>query len=200
MAVVGEAARADELIDLYCARGADLCVADSGLPGDLLDAVRRVSAAGGKAVVLADHDDEHVMPCLVRAGARGYLSKSSSPDSLVRAFRAVMAGEVAIPRELVSRLLLDLQQVENRRSTDPELAHLTGRERQVLDLLRRGVATSDIAAELFVAPVTVRTHVSAIMRKLDLPDRAAVLVYARDAGLAAFSRREDEARDRVRAG
>jgi DNA-binding NarL/FixJ family response regulator len=138
MVVVGGAARTDDLVDLYCATGADLCVADSGLPGDLLEAVRRLAAAGGKAVVLADHDDEHLMPCLVRAGARGYVSKSSSPDSLIRAFHAVMAGEVAIPRELVSRLLLDLQQVENRRLTDPGVAQLTGRERQVLDMHDRG--------------------------------------------------------------
>jgi DNA-binding NarL/FixJ family response regulator len=101
----------------------------------------------------------------------------------------------------MSRLLTDLQAAEDRRSASPELASLTGRERQVLDRLRRGAATSEIAAELFVEPVTVRTHVAAIIRKLNLTDRSALRRYAGGEGPAVeVSRTSREVRRPLRAG
>jgi two-component system nitrate/nitrite response regulator NarL len=199
MVVVGEATRTDELLTMSRQLAPDLCLVDAHVPGDVVDAVGWIASTGGKAVVLTD--DDRQMAGLVRAGARGCLSKGSDPSCLVRAVLAVLDGEVAIPRHLMSSLLTELQQAEDRPSADPELACLTGREREVLDRLGRGAATSEIAAELFVAPVTVRTHVAAIIRKLKLPDRSALCRYAGDRGPAPeVSRRRDEARHPRRAG
>jgi DNA-binding NarL/FixJ family response regulator len=171
MTVVGEVSRTEDLLTLSGQLQPDLCLVDANLPGDVVDAVRQIAAGGGTTVVRADEDDQ-LMVRLVRAGARGCLSKGSGAGCLVRALQAVLDGEVAIPRHLMSSLLTDLQLADDRRSASPELAHLTTRERQVLDQLRSGATTSEIAAELFVAPVTVRTHVAAIMRKLNAPDRS----------------------------
>jgi DNA-binding NarL/FixJ family response regulator len=200
MSVVGEVARTEDLVTMSRALAPDLCLVDASLPGDVVEAVRQIAARAGTTVVRAD-DDDQLMARLVRVGARGCLSKRSDASCLVRALRAVLDGEVAIPRHLMSSLLTELQQAEDRPSADPELACLTDREREVLDRLRRGAATSEIAAELFVAPVTVRTHVAAIIRKLNLPDRSALCRYAGDRGPdPEVSRRRDEARHPRRAG
>ncbi len=182
MVVVGEATRTDELLTMSRQLAPDLCLVDAHVPGDVVDAIGWIASTGGKAVVLTD--DDRQMAGLVRAGARGCLTKSSDVGCLIRALLVVLDGEVAIPRQLMSSLLTDLLLAEDRRSANPDLDRLTSRERQVLDRLRRGAATSEIAAELFVEPVTVRTHVAAIIRKLNLPDRAALCRYAGDQGPA----------------
>jgi two-component system, NarL family, nitrate/nitrite response regulator NarL len=200
MSVVGEVARTEDLLTMSRALAPDLCLVDASLPGDVVEAVRQIAARAGTTVVRAD-DDDQLMARLVRAGARGCLSKRSGASCLLRAILAVLDGEVAIPRHLMSSLLTDLQMAEDRRSANPELARLTGRERQVLDGLRRGAATSEIAADLFVAPVTVRTHVAAIIRKLNLPDRSALRRYAGDERPSLeVSRSSGQARHPLRAG
>jgi DNA-binding NarL/FixJ family response regulator len=131
------------------------------------------------AVVMltVSRNDEDLFDAL-RAGAAGYLLKDTDPDRLPHALRGVLAGEAAVPRELMSRVIDEFRsQGRRRRVAVPGRRgkELSSREWEVLDLLREGRTTADIARRLFVSPVTVRRHVSAILRKLDVPDRQAAI-------------------------
>jgi DNA-binding NarL/FixJ family response regulator len=120
-------------------------------------------------------DDADLFQALA-AGARGYLLKDTDPDRLAHALEGVVNGEAALPRALVMRLVDEfrLRDEADSRRRGP-LAQLTPREWEILELLRSGLTTNQVAAQLFVTPVTVRSHVSAILRKLRVPDRAAAI-------------------------
>ena len=114
----------------------------------------------------------------LRAGAAGYLLKDTDPERLPHALRGVLAGEAAVPRRLVSRVL-DEFRTHGRRRRLPLVGRrgreLTSREWEVLEMLREGLTTAQIAERLFVSPVTVRRHISAILSKLEVPDRESAL-------------------------
>jgi DNA-binding NarL/FixJ family response regulator len=110
----------------------------------------------------------------LRAGAAGYLLKDMDPRRLPRALESVLDGEVAIPRELVGHVVEEFRDRSARRRklvADGPQAKLTSREWEVLELLRRALDTSQIARRLVLSPVTVRTHVNAILKKLEIRDR-----------------------------
>jgi DNA-binding NarL/FixJ family response regulator len=114
----------------------------------------------------------------LRAGALGYLLKDTSAERLPEALRGVLRGEAALPRQLVARLIDEFQERGRRRTSDAiskRGVRLTSREWEVLDLLCDGRTTEEIAARLFVGAVTVRSHVSAILRKLGVPNREAAV-------------------------
>jgi DNA-binding NarL/FixJ family response regulator len=118
------------------------------------------------------HDRDDLLNAL-RAGAAGYLPKDVDPARLPHALHAVYRGEAAIPRALVTRLVSEFREHGSRRRTIvSEKGHdLTSREWEVLELLRRGLSTAEIAERLFVTSVTVRTHIASLLKKLDVPDR-----------------------------
>jgi DNA-binding NarL/FixJ family response regulator len=117
-------------------------------------------------IVLADSPDpDDLLGCL-RAGAIGYLPSSIAGSALRRAVSGVLAGEAAVPRAVVLDLVRELQGM-----TIPDTNGLTPRESQVLAMLRRGKPTRAIAQQLGISPVTVRRHISAVMRKTGLADR-----------------------------
>ena len=115
----------------------------------------------------------------MRGGADGYLPQSLDPDRLPDVVRSTMRGEPAVPRRFVARLLAELQSQTHARRTfvrvGEERIPLTLRESEVVELLRRGASTSEIASELGIAAVTVRRHISSIGQKLGVPNRAGVL-------------------------
>jgi DNA-binding NarL/FixJ family response regulator len=119
----------------------------------------------------------------LRAGASGYLLKDIDPARLPIALHGVLEGEAALPRHLVALLIEEFRERQRRRRIPlrgRRGIELTDREWEVLELMRQGAATDEIAARLFISPVTVRTHVSAILRKLHVPTReAAVELLAR---------------------
>ena len=123
-------------------------------------------------VMLSESNDDEDFFGALRAGACGYLLKDTDPDRLPHALAGVISGEAALPRALVTRLVAEFRK---RERSDPRrhglLAKLTQREWGILDLLCAGMTTGQIASELFVTPVTVRTHVSAILRKLHVSNR-----------------------------
>jgi DNA-binding NarL/FixJ family response regulator len=112
-----------------------------------------------------------------RAGAAGYLLKDTDPARLPNALRGVMAGEAAVPRELVARLIDEFRMRGTRRLNivGSRGVELTSREWEVLDLMADGLTTAQIAQRLFVSPVTVRRHISGILEKLGAPDRSAAV-------------------------
>lgn len=184
MAVVAEAATGPDAVAAVLAEQPDVALLDINMPGGGIAAARAIGdAAPGVAVVMltVSRDDADLFQALL-AGARGYLLKDTDPVRLPAALRGVVAGEAALPRGLVARLVEEFRVRERRvsRRTTGALAGLTEREWEILTLMGEGLTTQEMADRLFVSPVTVRTHVSAILRKLKVPDRAAAVELARD--------------------
>ena len=177
--VVGEASNGRMAVDLATELQPDVCLVDIHMPGGGIAAAEEISRTlPDCAVVMLTYsrEDEDLFDSL-RAGARGYLLKDMDPDRLGPALHGVLAGEAALPRSLVSRVLEEFQGRTRRRLFVKETrpTRLTSREWEVMELLREGLSTEEVAARLFVAPGTVRVHVSAVLRKLRVPDRASAI-------------------------
>jgi DNA-binding NarL/FixJ family response regulator len=175
-----EATNADDAVAAAVRERPNLCLIDASVPGGGLRAAEEISAqVPDTAIVMlsASASDDELFAC-VRAGARGYLCKDMDPARLPFALRGVLSGEAALPRSLVARVLDELRSRDRGRHAS-ELAHLgvelTRREREVLDLLERGLQTAEMAAQLEISSVTVRRHLSEILRKLGVPDRETAL-------------------------
>jgi two-component system, NarL family, nitrate/nitrite response regulator NarL len=154
----------------------DVCLIDLSMPGGGISAVADISRSvpGTAVVVLSVSTDSNDMITALRAGAVGYLVKDMDPSGLPAALRAVVAGEIAIPRALVGRLVDEVKFAgRRRRLTDSggRSVELTPREWEVLELLALDLPTAEIAARLQLDQVTVRRHVSGVVRKLDVKTR-----------------------------
>ena len=132
-----------------------------------------------QVIVLTNRPDEDEFMAAMRGGATGYLPQSLDPERLPDVVRSTLRGEPAVPRRFVARLLAELQSHGQTRRTlvrvGRERVPLTIRESEVIELLRAGASTANIAAELGVAPVTVRRHIGSIERKLGVSSRAGVV-------------------------
>jgi DNA-binding NarL/FixJ family response regulator len=169
--VCAEAETADQAVAAAELNQPDVCLVGSGIPGGAISAVSRISAVAPTAriIVLAASEDPRDLLACIRAGAIGYLPLGANRKALVRIVKCVRAGEAAIPRSMVSALVRELQQ---ERFGDEILS---SREAEVLTMLQRGDSTAVIAQRLTISPVTVRRHVSALMRKLGYPNRQALV-------------------------
>ena len=182
--VVAEAATAAEAVDAVGEHRPDVCLLDIHMPGSGITAAAEIShALPNIAIVMltASRDDEHLFAAL-RAGAAGYLLKDMDPARLAPALHGVLAGEAILPRWLVLKVVDQFRAAPRRRFVLPNrstAAQLTEREAEILDLLAGGSSTEEIAGRLFLAQVTVRTHISAILKKLRVPDRKAAIRLAR---------------------
>jgi DNA-binding NarL/FixJ family response regulator len=157
----------------------DICLLDISVPGDGIAALAEISSRvpDSSTIVLTDSwDDDDVFRSL-KAGAAGYLPKDTAPDRLPQALRGVLAGEAALPRALVARLMDEFRDRGRRRSrlTDATGVRLTSREWEVLELMSRGLTTSTMARWLLVSDATIRSHVASVLRKMRVPDRAAAV-------------------------
>ena len=188
--VVGEAADGAAAVDGARRLRPDVVVMDIRMPVlDGIAATRRIvregDAPGARVLVLTTFDaDEHVVEAL-RAGASGFLLKDVTPDGFVAAIRTVAAGEAllapSVTRRLLDRFADRLPPVSQERHT--ALRDLTERETEVLTLIARGLSNREIADRLVLAEPTVKTHVSHVLDKLELRDRAQAVVLAYEAGL-----------------
>lgn len=158
----------------------DLCLLDIHMPGSGIAAAEKIcSQLPNTAVVMltVSRNDVDLFDSL-RAGAAGYLLKDTDPDRLPIALRSVLEGEAAIPRQLVSRLVEEFRGGRTRRKV-PRIGgrgvELTSREWDVLDLLREGCTTEEIAKRLFVSPGTIRSHVASMLKKLNVDSREAAV-------------------------
>jgi DNA-binding NarL/FixJ family response regulator len=180
--VVAEAATAPSAVAAAVEHAPDVALLDVHMPGDGLAAARTISRElPDVAVVMltVSRDDSDLFEAL-RAGARGYLLKDIDPDRLPHALRGVLAGEAALPRNLVTKLVEEFRGRERAPSRGTAAtASLTSREWEVLELLRQGLDTAQIAHRLFVTPVTVRSHVSAVLKKLKVTSREDAVRIAR---------------------
>ena len=188
--LVGEAADGRTAVELARRELPDVVLMDVRMPGmDGIEATRAIAAdprlAGVRVVILTTWElDEYVFDGL-RAGASGFLVKDAEPAELLRAVRVVAAGEALLSPGATRRLIADLvARPDQRVAAPPDLAYLTGREREVVGLVALGLANDEIAERLVVSPATVRTHVSRAMTKLHARDRAQLVVFAYQSGLA----------------
>jgi DNA-binding NarL/FixJ family response regulator len=178
--VVGDAPDAFSAIEAAVRLRPALCLLDIRMPGGGIHAAWEISARlpPVKIVMLTVSDDDADLFAALRAGAVGYLVKDMGDERLADALADVFEGRAALPRSLVARLIDEFHDRSARRRSviaDRPEAHLTSREWQVLDLMRQGLSTSQIAHRLVLSPVTVRTHANSIMRKARAPDRETLL-------------------------
>jgi DNA-binding NarL/FixJ family response regulator len=179
--IVAEAADAATSVMLALRERPDVCLLDAQMPGGGAAAATEILAgAPAPAVVMmssSDDSDKELFEAL-RAGARGYLPMDIDPGRLPDVLRGVLAGEAAVSRRLVARLIDEFCTHGRRRHLgggDGHPASLTWREWEVLELLHEGLSTAEAAKRLTVSPVTVRRHVSAILAKLEVADRRAAV-------------------------
>ncbi|MDQ1599005.1 MAG: hypothetical protein QOD68_479 [Actinomycetota bacterium] len=187
--VVGLAENGDQAVELAEPLRPDVVVMDLRMPGlDGIGATRRLlelDPAVGVVVLTMFEDDDSVFAAM-RAGARGYLLKGAEQDEILRAIRAVAAGEVLLGQSIARRVIEHFSSGDG--SARAAFPALTERERQVLDLIAAGKGNAVIAHELVLSLKTIRNHVSNIFTKLQVSDRAAAIVKARDAGFGAPAR------------
>lgn len=182
--VVGEAATGAEAVAVAAELQPDVVVMDLKMPAlNGIEATREIVAASPHIAILVltmFEDDESVFAAM-RAGARGYLLKEGDPGEIGLAVRAVSRGEVIFGPPVAKRVIEYFTETAGRPAPAP-FPELTDREREVLDLIARGDNNESIARRLYVSPKTVRNHVSNILTKLQVADRAQAIVRAREAG------------------
>lgn len=184
LVVCAQAATGDAAVALALAHRPDVALVDIRMPGDGITAARRISAALPDTRVLmltvsADADD--VLDAL-QAGADGYVLKGAAPETIPDAVIAVHNGEAVLTPAVAPAVVQEVRRARDRhmRSAAGTSVQLTDREWTILQLLDRGEPTSTIAETLFVAPVTVRTHIAALTKKLQVAGRDEALALYRD--------------------
>jgi len=187
MEVVGEASDGAEAVALVEEHRPDVVLMDVRMPNvDGIEATRQIVASGSPAriIILTTHDvDEYVFAAL-RAGASGFLLKDVRPPDLVEGIRVVARGDALLAASVTRRLLDRFANVLPDTAARPaDLEELTQRELEVLRLVALALSNAEIAARLVLTEATVKTHVSSVLRKLDLRDRVQAVVYAYDVGL-----------------
>ncbi|GAA0946858.1 response regulator transcription factor [Nonomuraea longicatena] len=166
----------------------DVVLMDIRMPElDGLEAARQIAADprldGVKVIILTTFDlDDYVYGAL-RAGASGFLVKDTEPAELIHAVRVVARGDALIAPSVTRRLIAEFAGRIKRPEPGPELNALTEREREVLVLVASGLSNDEIAERLVLSPATAKTHVSRILTKLRLRDRAQLVVLAYEAGM-----------------
>jgi DNA-binding NarL/FixJ family response regulator len=188
MQVVGEATNGREAVDLARRVLPHVVLMDIRMPVlDGLEATRLIctdaNLARSRVLVLTTFDlDEYVYDAL-RAGASGFLLKETRPRELLHAIEVVAAGDALIAPGITRRLIAEFAARREPSQEPAALADLTDREREILGLVARGLSNAEIAGRLVISPLTAKTHVSNILRKLDCHDRAALVALAYETGL-----------------
>jgi two-component system, NarL family, response regulator LiaR len=191
LSVIGQAADADQALNLATRCEPDVVLLDAALPSDGgLAAMHLLSAAtpGARAILLGCPEQDDAGVHALAQGAAGYLSRAIDLGSLAQAVEGVMAGEAAISRALTGRLIDHVRELSaGLIGMRPVKSPLTTREWEVLDLLKQGASTAQVAKELVLSPDTVHSHVQHILRKLRAHSRAEAIAIAgrADAGSVA---------------
>jgi DNA-binding NarL/FixJ family response regulator len=183
--VVGEAENGRQAVELAAVSSADVILMDIRMPElDGIEATARILEAQPetKILILTTFDlDEYVARAL-RAGASGFLLKDVRPAQLGEAIRVIASGDALLAPSVTRRLLDKFASGLDTR-TPAALEQLTEREREILQLVAEGLSNAEIAERLVVGESTVKTHVSAVLRKLQVRDRVQLVIAAYDAGL-----------------
>ena len=183
--VVGEASTGREAIAYAARLHPDVILMDIRMPElDGLEATRRILATDttARVLILTTFDlDDYVFEAL-RVGASGFVLKDDPPEQLLAAVRTVAAGEALLSPAVTKRVIRHFASAR-RQAPPPGVAELTEREREVFRLITRGLSNAEIGRELFITDTTVKTHVTRLLQKLGLRDRAQAIVLAYQSGL-----------------
>jgi DNA-binding NarL/FixJ family response regulator len=185
--VVGEAGDGATAVRMVKALGPDVVLMDIKMPRmDGLEATRRI--CGGdqavKVIVLTLYDQDEIVFEALRAGANGFLLKDCKPAQLAEAVRTAASGEAMLAPSVTSRLISEFaRRPVLPAAATPAVAALTPREADVFKLLVRGLSNDEIAEVLVLGPNTIKSHVKHIYQKLNVRDRAQVVIYAYEMGL-----------------
>ena len=185
--VVGEATTGDEAVEVTLATHPDVVLMDIRMRGiDGIEATRRILADQGtrdvRILILTTFDlDEYVYDAL-RAGASGFLLKDVPPEQLATAVKMVAQGDALLAPSITRRLIEEFA-LSRTSAPTAQLDQLSAREREVFQLMARGLSNREIAEQLFVGDTTIKTHVTRILTKLDLRDRVQAVVLAYETGV-----------------
>jgi DNA-binding NarL/FixJ family response regulator len=190
LAVVGQAANGEEAVAICQRAQPDIVLLDIRMPVmDGLEAARRILNSGSpppRVLMLTTFDLDDYVYAALQSGASGFLLKDVSPEQLIAGVRSVAAGDSllapAITRRLIERFARPAASLPGAAD---KLAALTQREREVLQLMARGMSNAEIATELVLSEATVKTHVTRVLGKLALRDRVQAVVFAYESGLVA---------------
>lgn len=182
--IVAECADGDEVPDAVARYRPDVVVMDLRMKRvDGIEATRQLTVAAGPPVLaLTTFNDDELLSGALRAGASGFVLKDSSAEELIRAVRAVAQGDSYLDPAVTSRVLSTYRKSAEPRPT-AAVGDLTARELDVLTLIAKGHSNAEIADELSISGLTVKSHIGHIFIKLDLRDRAAAIIHAYDTGL-----------------
>ncbi|MFI5840911.1 response regulator [Catenuloplanes sp. NPDC051500] len=185
---VAEAADGEQAVEEALRLRPDVAVLDVRMPRrDGLGAAKAILAMPGNrtnVIVLTTHDTDEYVHRAMTAGARGFLLKSMPPEELIAAIRIAARGDVLIDPSIVRRHITRFTEALTPAGPSAAIERLTAREREVLQLLSRAYSNAEIAGRLHVGEETVKTHVSSILRKLELRDRTHAVAYAHLTGFA----------------
>jgi DNA-binding NarL/FixJ family response regulator len=188
MQVAGEATNGREAVDLARRVFPHVVLMDIRMPVlDGLEATRLICTDAGLArtrvLVLTTFDLDRYIYNALRAGASGFLLKDARPHELLHAIEVIAAGDALLAPSITRRLIAEFAARQDPAQPFAALAELTDREREILRLVAQGLSNAEIAGRLVISPLTAKTHVSNVLRKLDCRDRPALVAIAYESGL-----------------
>jgi DNA-binding NarL/FixJ family response regulator len=188
MTVVDECGTGHDAVRLALRHHPDVILMDIRMPGgDGLEAARQIlsnaALPGTRIIILTTFELDEYIAEAVRAGASGFLVKDTEPAELLRAVRVVYDGDALLSPSVTRRIMAQLATHSRAAAPPAALERITEREREVLRLVGEGLNNAEIAARLFITPLTAKTHVSRIMTKLMVRDRVQLVVLAYESGL-----------------
>ena len=178
--VIGEASNGDEAVLQAEQLEPDVILMDLVMPGKSgIEAIREIKGKQPKAriLVLTSYAEQDKVIEAIQAGAYGFLLKDTSPDDLVQTIHSVYADKLTLPQELTEMLF---SQQPGKTVRPSALDPLTGRERDVLGCIAEGMSNKQVAQQLSISTTTVRSHVSSLLRKLNLENRTQLALFARE--------------------